>query len=699
MKKIIFTLLAASVLVACTEDGTTSEPAPVYQGKTTTVDVGTEAGDYNFNITSSGDWSAAPADSASKLWLEVTGEDHGSGDATITVHYRENMSLARVGRIAVKLTGTNRVDTIAIRQRGILPHIDFVQKNTSVYPVGGKVRIGIDTNIKGSQLENVSIAIVAEQGGSLPEWIEKAEIEDGEAVISVKPYVVARDEHATATPRTGSLQLCFVDAWGDHHEVLGTISQTPMPPATEKTFAEIRALATVEGYTIEDNLTVRGFVVSDPESENVAGNLQTGNNKFNYSVNPCTVYIEAEDGSSGMMFSLSDADQNIFERGSLVTVTLSNTTVTKFENPTRYVVSGLGANALFGNEEAVMPVKEKYIGELTDDDIYTYVTLKDCEFPIREGSYTPINEGYGQLFNSQNLDKYPLPVIDMKGGSLYMLTNLGAPWRRNGSAVPAGTGNLSGVIVHETFTQYDYVDEKGYIGRYQIRPISKEDIKVDATRRQSMTIVEWSSMLPNMIVDGKLQPNYGNGELYHESAALVSNCITQDFSALGPYEGTEAGSNRGQFDSSAIRQRPWWDSTNNCGIGWVAAFSTKDITAKNVVLALSVLNSDSEVGAPRFWKVQWSEHGDRFGEWNDVENGSYTVPDIANWNYLRVYSLAGDKGLTVQLPTDILNKEKVYIRLIPTSNEAGKASYGGYLGGTSGNKWNRIAYLSIQYNN
>lgn len=42
-----------------------------------------------------------------------------------------------------------------------------------------------------------------------------------------------------------------------------------------------------------------------------------------------------------------------------------------------------------GNDASVLPVKQKYISELTDEDIYTFVTLRDCEFAVRKGSLTP----------------------------------------------------------------------------------------------------------------------------------------------------------------------------------------------------------------------------------------------------------------------------------------------------------------------
>ena len=44
------------------------------------------------------------------------------------------------------------------------------------------------------------------------------------------------------------------------------------------------------------------------------------------------------------------------------------------------------------------------------DSIYTYVTLKDCELPVRKGSLTPINEGYANAGGAHRCAKYATPV-------------------------------------------------------------------------------------------------------------------------------------------------------------------------------------------------------------------------------------------------------------------------------------------------
>ena len=84
---------------------------------------------------------------------------------------------------------------------------------------------------------------------------------------------------------------------------------------------------------------------------------------------------------------------------------------------------------------ADIPVKEKYISELTDDDMYTYVTLKDCEFPVRQGSLTPIHDGYTLADNAHRMTKYPRLMRDIQGSSIYLYTNTTCPYRLVGTLI------------------------------------------------------------------------------------------------------------------------------------------------------------------------------------------------------------------------------------------------------------------------
>ena len=123
----------------------------------------------------------------------------------------------------------------------------------------------------------------------------------------------------------------------------------------------------------------------------------------------------------------------------------------------------------------------KRYNELTDMDVYTWVTLADCELPVRKGSLTPINEGYARSTNANRETKYPMLVRDKNGDSFYMLTNTTCKYRRDGSMLPYGSGNISGVLVHETHDRFVWMGSKdmGDIGRYQIRHLTREDIALE----------------------------------------------------------------------------------------------------------------------------------------------------------------------------------------------------------------------------
>jgi hypothetical protein len=130
----------------------------------------------------------------------------------------------------------------------------------------------------------------------------------------------------------------------------------------------------------------------------------------------------------------------------------------------------------------------KYFYELTDDDIYTYVTIRDCEFPVKKGPLTPLNEGYtgggvATTHSANRISSYPQLVRDAYGNSFYTITNTTCVYRRNAKQLPYGSGNISGVIVHEACDRFEwdsakqaqmiaenYSDDQiynlGYIGRY-----------------------------------------------------------------------------------------------------------------------------------------------------------------------------------------------------------------------------------------
>ena len=166
-----------------------------------------------------------------------------------------------------------------------------------------------------------------------------------------------------------------------------------------------------------------------------------------------------------------------------VRILLKGVTVEAESNPERYILkkvtSAMVMSSVSGSA-ADIPQKVKRYNELTDMDVYTWVTLADCELPVRKGSLTPINEGYARSTNANRETKYPMLVRDKNGDSFYMLTNTTCKYRRDGSMLPYGSGNISGVLVHETHDRFVWMGSKdmGDIGRYQIRHLTREDLSL-----------------------------------------------------------------------------------------------------------------------------------------------------------------------------------------------------------------------------
>ena len=131
-------------------------------------------------------------------------------------------------------------------------------------------------------------------------------------------------------------------------------------------------------------------------------------------------------------------------------------------------------------------MKERSVATLTDDDLYTFVTLRDAEFVFKEGSYTNIWEPYAQSCGELHHYKYDINnrmdgwaslVRDSEGGAIYMLVNTLCAWRRAGKPLPQGMGPLSGVVVHTPMRRYG-----GDMGRYSIRPLDEGGIGVSRKR-------------------------------------------------------------------------------------------------------------------------------------------------------------------------------------------------------------------------
>jgi hypothetical protein len=249
---------------------------------------------------------------------------------------------------------------------------------------------------------------------------------------------------------------------------------------------------------------------------------------------------------------------------------LKGTNIKRFGSD-RFSINKLSSKAIvrqFAGNAAALPRKERYIHELTPSDIYTYVTLKDCEFVFKDGSFSNVYENYSQRsginkFGNGMMDGWASLLCDKYGSKIYMYMNTKVPWRRDGSGVPQGAGDMKGVLVFTFMPRYGVND---FFGVAAIRPMTREDIAMPAEPEKSnyKSIAEWNwsdnSFTFNtekgqrkMVSTERILADVGNGTVH----SMVGGEIIRgrDYNNVRISDGKEFGSkgDRGMVLRGAMR--------------------------------------------------------------------------------------------------------------------------------------------------
>ena len=344
------------------------------------------------------------------------------------------------------------------------------------------------------------------------------------------------------------MSLSFTDGWDETVSVEFNLLQRTAKETLGRniTFEEFRQNYALN-KKIEDYVIIEGIVVSNPDNRNAGENTQLTTSTIDYTVSERTLYLESKDGRYGIAILTNEVEDNIFDQYDHVQLLIQGATGNLVENPDRYELEGVTKSMVISRtagSASDVPVKEKHMNELTDDDIYTYVTLKEVEFPVRKGSITPVNEGYAIGTNAHRISKYPLLVRDINGDAMYMMTNTNCAYRSDGTRLPYGSGDISGVIVHERFSRFEWrngadpaemTDDPtlGYIGRYQIRHQNKEDIwgKMQNSVEDSFSALLTEYRYWNPDTENEVQkPTYGtNGWLTHTYQEKYSGSAAKEY--------------------------------------------------------------------------------------------------------------------------------------------------------------------------
>ena len=481
-----------------------------------------------------------------------------------------------------------------------------------------------------------------------------------------------------------------------------------LPAATEAQaqkvwkFDELRTEAAKRATTnIDTDVLIEGFVISDPSSENREHNSQAYFNSVANN-NAKVIYFESLDGKYGFRCHLASAkDVKNFPRYARMMLNLKGTSITRYGSG-RFAINNLSSSAIvrqFAGNAAALPRKERYIHELTADDVYTFVTLKDCEFVFKDGSFSNVYENYSQRssinkFGNGMMDGWASLLCDKYGSKMYMYMNTRVPWRRDGSGVPQGAGDMKGVMVFTWMPRYGVAD---FFGVLAIRPMTRDDIAMspDAATANFKSIAEWTwtdvgsafntdNGQRKMVSTERILADAGNGTVH----SMVGGEIIRgrDYNNLRISDGTEFGSkgDRGMVLRGAMRIKTkacnWWDWEHNCGRGIELNFSTEGITGENLMVAFSFgageINAQTSYDFPVYWGVEYSTDGQNFYR---VAHNAITLRSVPWWYVNDIggatYPTSEEAGLgftehMVKLPKDVFGSKNVTVRIVPVAKNA-----------------------------
>ena len=556
--------------------------------------------------------------------------------------------------------------SILVSQSNEAPMLHFTETSYDVSAYSVTNTIPFESNIGELFL---SIVPTVEYVGSDNNWITNFEMQNG----AVKFDAIKK---TTDDVRQASVILTFTEKSGN--SVSTKINVIQKESIKETTFSDIRSKLSSAGSVVLGNEYIVGQIISDPSSQNMEGGKNTAYATIDFSDNNKTAYLQSLDGKYGFRIQCASEEDNIFERYSTIGLALAGAELIREENPTRYTIKNVTRGCLVSNTsgtEGSITVKSKHMKDLTDDDIYTYVTLNDVEINLNTTSYaayTNVHDGYF-IKTSTNTsgrsnpiaDAIPVTLRDIQGSEINMLINSKVDWRCSKTKnVPLGSGDVKGILVHATESHFGI---NGNIGTYQIRPVSESDIAIaeDANNSFSQNIVVWdwyetlnkeygtttAPMSAYVDSENRLIPLSGNG--YITSSNPTTVLATTGFNGLGPSAGIANKCMRYYMN--------WWNFEKNEG-EWVDIhFSTKGYTTSNLTLAFNMglgNQGATSVFIPTYWNILYSTDGKNFTKVKTI--GCHQVAINASRGY---FVVPGLMEYAISLPDELLNKDEVVVRI------------------------------------
>ena len=452
---------------------------------------------------------------------------------------------------------------------------------------------------------------------------------------------------------------------------------------------------------VEAHIVAPVIVVSDCDSPNMSPSVNISVGTLETRWNRRTVFVSTLDGKIGLKLIFDRPGENALKRGDVIELDLYGCKASRSVSPDSFTISEVRAsrNILSHKSGGQIPVKEKYISELNDRDINTYVTLKDVDIIFKDGSYYNVHEDC-----TVKMDGWASLMRDIQGNTIYMLLTNNCPWRRTGNDLPKGTGTVSGIIVYEQNRRYG-----PDMGRYSIRPVDESDIKIENGNSPWKTYVGW--MKPegsgqsldfelSGTVGGLFNKGVSNDKIYNDVGNAAAFLWTDSGSEVRVYSGYNRVSkeNHGFLGNGALmfigRSVDWYEWDQNGKVCGSKAFYVS-FNASKLKGGAAQLNFEWSAGTqdgnkswyyPIDWKVECSTDGEKWIllkesttkaaavmlhniPWGDcvVKGSGHDFKKKPNYD-----TAMGPQQHSYLLPAEVLGQKNVILRLSPASADVAK---------------------------
>ena len=409
-------------------------------------------------------------------------------------------------------------------------------------------------------------------------------------------------------------------------------------------FEELRAVLPSAGEQAFEGDFFEGVIVADAGQKNMETNPMTSATSYDDNESAITNYVQSLDGKYGMRLKFATAADNTLKKGDKVKISLAGATLVREDNPVRYTLRGVNANNVTVEENVQLAARQKTIAELTDEDVYTLVTLPDVEVPFCYGSWVNVRK---EWIDAKRINFDNRILRDVNGNEIRMIVNTDAEWYLTDAGVPKGSGPVSGVIVNTTSEYYG----SDILGKYQIRPMKLSDIEIK-DNGFSEILVAWDYSTGFSRVSS-LEATTGTGTFAASSMAQANTFL--QFRHTSPYpKGYPKGAN--------IDKSVWWkDGAAKDAVTF--QFSTKDAAGKKMTLSFGALigNYKEEAASqgPVHWNVEYSLDGTNY-----ILIEKVMIRPMGAEKSTLLFLPASLDDQCVELPDAIAGQDNVTIRFI-----------------------------------